>query len=76
MTHHIVSGEEPREGLKVLTNEYRWGVLTALDTSTRFDGTLKPCGHYCEAWHTITYPDGRRVNMNCDRLTTIEPRRL
>jgi len=68
--HKIVSGETPTVGLRVLTNEYKWGTIVEVADP---EGQ-KVCGWYCEAWHKIEYDDGGRQTMNCDRLTTREPR--
>jgi hypothetical protein len=70
--HKIVSGEEPVVGLRVITNELQEGTITTLAPNLE---TAK-CGWYCEAWHTVTYDDGRTITMNCDRLTTKMPRGL
>lgn len=71
--HRIVSGEIPIIGLRVWTNEYKQGTIVKVDSPTDFVGKEKKCGYYCESWHEIEYVDGRRVSMNCDRLTTKKP---
>lgn len=65
--HKIVSGEKPTVGLVVFTNEYKEGVITRVAEGDT-------CGWYCTAWHEITYPGGKSISMNCDRLTTRLPR--
>lgn len=72
-SHRIVSGETPEVGLRVLTNELKWGKITKLD-ERHLD---EPCGWYCPAWHEVTYEEtGHTISMNCDRLTTKMPPRL
>lgn len=73
--HRLVSGEVPAVGLKVFTNEYKQGVITKVADPS---GSVT-CGWYCEAWHEVTYPateskPERKITMNCDRLTTRDPR--
>lgn len=68
--HKIVSGEVPVVGLEVFTNEYKGGVITEVADH----GMDQHCGWYCPAWHTVTYPDGKKISMNCDRLSTRLPR--
>lgn len=68
--HVIVSGEPIEVGLRVLTNEYKWGVVIKVDT----ENLGNSCGWYCPAWHMIRYDDGQEISMNCDRLSTREPR--
>lgn len=68
--HLIVSGEVPVVGMKVYTNEYKQGTITFIPER----GTDEPCGWYCPRWVEVTYPDGRSVSMNCDRLSTRLPR--
>lgn len=70
-SHRIVSGEVPVVGLKVFTNEYKEGVIVALAPEHE---RASACGWYCPAWHTIEYPDGKTISMNCDRLSTRLPR--
>jgi len=67
-SHRIVSGEVPVVGLRVYDNNLDQGEITKVETTGL-------CGYYCEAWHTVTYPDGRTMDMNCDRLTTRRPSR-
>lgn len=67
--HKVVSGEVPVVGLKVWTNEYKQGEITKVDDRHADE----PCGWYCPAWHEVTYPDGTKITMNCDRLTTRKP---
>lgn len=67
--HKIVSGETPEVGLRVLTNEYKWGTIVKVAESDT-------CGIYCTAWHRIEYEDGGGQIMNCDRLTTRPPRKM
>jgi hypothetical protein len=68
--HKIVSGETPEVGLRVMSNEYKWGTITKVDDPEGH----KTCGWYCEAWHEVRYDDGGGGSFNCDRLTTKEPR--
>ena len=69
--HKIVSGEEPAVGLRVVTNDYRWGTIVEVAENAN----EAVCGWYCEAWHTIKYDtDHRTITMNCDRLTTRIPK--
>jgi len=70
-SHRIVSGEVPVVGLRVMTNEYRWATIVALAPEREME---QPCGWYCPAWHEVEYEDGRLIRMNCDRLTTREPK--
>lgn len=71
-SHRVVSGEPIAVGLRVMTNEYKWGFVTKID-----EGHLsEPCGWYCPAWHEVTYDNGQKISMNCDRLSTREPRRM
>lgn len=82
--HRIVSGETPEVGLRVLTNDYKWGSIVQLghglynSLTGQYDGPeTVPCGWYCEAWHHIHLdgtPDGTSTIYNCDRLTTQQPR--
>lgn len=70
--HRVVSGERPVVGLTVFTNEYKEGTITKVSDEGK-------CGYYCEAWHEVTYPataesPERKITMNCDRLTTRDPR--
>jgi hypothetical protein len=67
-THKISSGEKPTVGLRVFTNDWRWGTITKVASGSK-------CGTYCEAWHSVQL-DGESGSRtyNCDRLTTREPR--
>lgn len=64
--HRIVSGETPKVGMRVFTNDWEWGTITEVA-----DGDT--CGTYCEAWHTVKLDSGKEKIYNCDRLTTKEP---
>lgn len=65
--HRIVSGEAPAVGLEVIDNNLDRGVIVEVSTK-------EGCGWYCNAWHRVKYSDGSTTIMNCDRLTTKDPR--
>lgn len=65
--HRIVSGEVPVVGLQVIDNNLERCVIVKVATD-------EGCGWYCNAWHTVQYPDGHTNIMNCDRLSTRMPR--
>jgi hypothetical protein len=68
--HRLVSGETPTVGLRVLTNDLKWGTITEVKDP---DGEVT-CGWYCVAWHTVIDEDGKPLGIfNCDRLTTKMP---
>lgn len=64
--HRITSGEAPALGLRVFTNDWEWGTVTAVREGGK-------CGTYCEAWHTVRLDSGVTKIYNCDRLTTRKP---
>jgi hypothetical protein len=51
-------------GLQVWTNEARQGRITKI---ADWPGDY---GRDDDVWHEVTYPDGRRVHMNRERITT------
>ncbi|MBN1174309.1 MAG: hypothetical protein JXA67_19220 [Micromonosporaceae bacterium] len=53
-----------RLGLLVWTNEAQQGRIT---TIADWPGDR---GREDDVWHEVTYPDGRRVHMNRERITT------
>lgn len=61
LTH---DGVVVRLGLQVWTNEARRGRITKI--------AVWPGDHGREddVWHEVTYPDGRRVHLNRERITT------
>jgi len=64
--HRIVSGEAPTVGLEVIDNNLDRCTIVKVATD-------EGCGWYCNAWHTVAYPNGGTGIMNCDRLTTRFP---
>lgn len=74
--HRVVSGETPVVGLRVLTNDLKWGTISKVDDEPKWDGSPKLCGYYCESWHRIELEGGGWTSMNCDRLSTKMPARL
>lgn len=54
-------------GLLVWTNEARQGAVTKV---ADWPGDV---GREHDVWHEVTYPDGRRVHMNRERMTTRAP---
>ncbi len=65
--HRLVSGETPREGLRVMNNDLKWGTIVTVATDAG-------CGYYCNAWHEVRVDgdEGRTSIFNCDRLTTTD----
>jgi hypothetical protein len=53
-----------RLGLQVWTNEAQQGRITKI---AAWPGDH---GREDDVWHEVTYPDGRRVHMNRERITT------
>jgi hypothetical protein len=51
-------------GLRVWTNEARQGRITTIADWSGDHGRAD------DVWHEVTYPDGRRVHMNRERITT------
>lgn len=54
-------------GLLVWTNEARQGAVTKV---ADWPGDV---GRERDVWHEVTYPDGRRVHMNRERMSTRDP---
>ena len=70
MTHRLASGEIPKVGMRVFTNNLDRGVISIVATD-------EGCGPYCNAWHVVTLdtdykgnPKGGTEIMNCSRLAT------
>lgn len=61
-------GETVTEGMTVWTNEARQGVVTKIAVWAADYG--QPAGN---AWHEITYPDGRVTQMNKERISARKP---
>ena len=55
-------------GLQVWTNEYEQGTVTAVASWAADYG--QPAWN---AWHEVTYPSGRTVHMNRERLSVRKP---
>ncbi|MBQ6358489.1 MAG: hypothetical protein IJI97_05970 [Clostridia bacterium] len=67
-TYYTSDGVEITPGLKVMTNEVKWGIIDpAQFTSGR---STHPGGEYFNGWFDVLYEDGSRVLMNGERLRT------
>jgi hypothetical protein len=50
-------------GLRVMTNELRWG-----NVRTFYEGPTGPGGEYWDGWFDVEYDDGRIVLQNGERM--------
>jgi hypothetical protein len=67
------NGVEITPGLRVMTNDWRWGTVEA---SQFTDGGLTyPGGEYFDGWFYVIYDgqDGRGSRFNGERMTTYPP---
>lgn len=67
-TYYTSDGVEITPGLKVMTNEAKWGVIDPEQFGT--GRSTKVGGEFFDGWFDVLYENGDKVPMNGERLRT------